>query len=143
MQPEILANHSLAHYLCIAVSLPERTVASMDCPLKMSRTAFAALIVKVLSLQGPVNPVPTEQLSAGAEEQVVATIVPAALATPDRSPRHCKDSLFKNGLGRKAKWGDLGGTWTSGGTRSVLEQFLVWCNGGPVHNGLLDWAVIW
>ena len=35
--------------------------------------------------------------------------------------RHCKDSLFKNELGRKAKWG----TWPSGGPRSVLEQFLV------------------
>ena len=42
----------------------------------------------------------------------------------DLSPRHCKDRSFKNRVGRKAKWGNLGGTWTSGGTRPVLERFL-------------------
>jgi hypothetical protein len=36
-----------------------------------------------------------------------------------------KNCLFKNSLGRKPKWGNLGGTWASGGTQAVLEQCLI------------------
>jgi len=36
-----------------------------------------------------------------------------------------KNCLFKNSLGRKLKWGNLGGTWASGGTQAVLEQCLI------------------
>jgi hypothetical protein len=57
--------------------------------------------------------------------------VPSALLGPYPGPskaasrhRRCKDSLFRNRLGGMAKWGNLGGTWTSGGPLSVLEQIL-------------------
>jgi hypothetical protein len=42
----------------------------------------------------------------------------------NRSPRHRKDQLVQERVGPEGQVGQPGGTWTSGGPRPVLEQFL-------------------